>query len=105
MHSTGQLHKGGTNTGVFLLLTADAPHDVAIPDIPHSLGTLQRAQAIGDFRSLQARGRRVIRLHLEQDIARGLDILIRAGNAKSETFKRYCVFYETRSPVAWRSSQ
>ncbi|MCZ6874351.1 MAG: bifunctional transaldolase/phosoglucose isomerase [bacterium] len=76
LHSTGQLHKGGANSGVFLLLTADTPQDLSIPDASYGFATLQRAQALGDFRSLNARGRRVIRLHLGQDIEGGLQKLI-----------------------------
>jgi transaldolase/glucose-6-phosphate isomerase len=64
LHSTGQLHKGGANTGVFLMLTADPKEDLPIPGEPFSFGTLELAQALGDFASLEAAGRRVIRLHL-----------------------------------------
>jgi hypothetical protein len=63
LHSTGQLHKGGPDCGVFLQLTADARRDLPIPGWSESFGTLIAAQALGDLRSLQARGRRVLRLH------------------------------------------
>ena len=64
LHSTGQLHKGGANSGVFLLITA-APHgDVPIPGEPFSFGTLELAQAVGDFNSLDAAGRRALHAHL-----------------------------------------
>jgi transaldolase/glucose-6-phosphate isomerase len=63
LHSTGQLHKGGPTTGVFLQLTAGPRRDLPIPGWPESFGTLIAAQALGDLRSLQARGRRVLRLH------------------------------------------
>jgi len=63
LHSTGQLHKGGPDSGVFLQLTADAQRDLPIPGWSESFGTLIAAQALGDLRSLQARGRRVLRLH------------------------------------------
>jgi len=63
LHSTGQLHKGGPGCGVFLQLTADARRDLPIPGWSESFGTLIAAQALGDLRSLQARGRRVLRLH------------------------------------------
>ena len=65
LHSTGQLHKGGANNGVFLLVTA-APHqDVGpIPGETFSFGTLELAQAIGDFSSLDAAGRRAVHAHL-----------------------------------------
>jgi len=64
LHSTGQLHKGGPDSGVFLQITADPAKDLPIPDWPESFGTLIAAQALGDLASLQARGRRAIRLHL-----------------------------------------
>jgi len=64
LHSTGQLHKGGPNTGVFLLVTAGAPADAAIPGQPYTFATLERAQALGDFASLDAAGRRAVHLHL-----------------------------------------
>ena len=64
LHSTGQLHKGGPNTGVFILITA-APHaDIPVPGQPFSFGTLELSQALGDFASLEASGRRALHLHL-----------------------------------------
>jgi glucose-6-phosphate isomerase len=63
LHSTGQLHKGGPANGVFLQLTAEPHRDLPIPGWQESFGTLIAAQALGDLRSLQARGRRVLRLH------------------------------------------
>ena len=62
LHSTGQLHKGGPDTGVFLQLTADPSKDLPIPGWPETFGTLITAQALGDLASLQGRGRRVMRL-------------------------------------------
>ncbi len=64
LHSTGQLHKGGPETGVFLQITADPSKDLPIPGWEESFGTLITAQALGDLASLQARGRRALRLHL-----------------------------------------
>jgi len=64
LHSTGQLHKGGANNGVFLVFTADEAADLKIPDLGYSFGTLVRAQALGDIESLVAKGRRVLHLHL-----------------------------------------
>ncbi|HET6745615.1 MAG TPA: transaldolase, partial [Candidatus Limnocylindria bacterium] len=63
LHSTGQLHKGGPDSGVFLQLTADPQRDLPIPGWSESFGTLIAAQALGDLRSLQSRRRRVLRLH------------------------------------------
>ena len=70
-HSTGQLHKGGPPTGIFLQLTAEPRRDLPIPGWPETFGTLIAAQAAGDLAALQARRRRVIRLHLA-DPAAGL---------------------------------
>jgi transaldolase / glucose-6-phosphate isomerase len=71
-HSTGQLHKGGANTGLFLQFVADVHNDLSIPDAPYTFGTLKAAQALGDLQSLQAHGRRGIRIDLHDDIAAGL---------------------------------
>ena len=64
LHSTGQLHKGGPNSGVFLLISATPAEDLPIPGEPFSFGTLELAQAIGDFASLDAAGRRAVHAHL-----------------------------------------
>ena len=64
LHSTGQLHKGGPNSGVFVLISATPLEDVAIPGEPFSFGTLELAQAVGDFASLEAAGRRAVHAHL-----------------------------------------
>ena len=64
LHSTGQLHKGGANSGVFILITATPHEDLPIPGEPFSFGTLELAQALGDFASLDAAGRRALHVHL-----------------------------------------
>ncbi len=64
LHSTGQLHKGGPNTGVFVLITADGAEDLPVPGEPFSFGVLEMAQALGDFQSLERTGRRAVHLHL-----------------------------------------
>ena len=64
LHSTGQLHKGGPNTGVFIMVTATPREDPLIPREPFSFGTLELAQALGDFASLDAAGRRALHVHL-----------------------------------------
>jgi len=66
LHSTGQLHKGGPNTGVFLQITSSGGEDLEIPGTPYSFGTLFAAQARGDLEVLQAHGRRALRVHLEE---------------------------------------
>lgn len=72
LHSTGQLHKGGNNHGVFFLVTTDDAPDIAIPDAPYSFGTLFNAQALGDLKALQDHKRRALRLHLKGDVKAGL---------------------------------
>ena len=64
LHSTGQLHKGGPNTGLFLVVTADTRDDMPIPEMAWTFGELHRAQARGDVRALLARGRRVAHVPL-----------------------------------------
>ena len=66
LHSTGQLHKGGPNTGLFLVITTDDAEDLAIPEQGRTFGELKRAQARGDIRALLARGRRVAHVHLSR---------------------------------------
>jgi glucose-6-phosphate isomerase len=74
LHSTGQLHKGGPDSGIFLQLTADPSKDLSIPGWEESFGTLIAAQALGDLASLQKRGRRALRLHFGE-LDAGLDRL------------------------------
>lgn len=66
LHSTGQLQKGGPNCGVFLVISADELKDISLPagSEAESLGTLAKAQAIGDAATLAERGRRVVSVHL-----------------------------------------
>ena len=66
LHSTGQLHKGGPNTGLFLVVTTDDAEDAEIPETGFTFGRLKRAQARGDIRALLARGRRVAHVHLRR---------------------------------------
>ncbi len=72
LHSTGQLHKGGPNTGIFIQLTADHPEKIAIPGRPYSFGTLADAQSVGDLQALLELGRRAGRVHLGADPASGI---------------------------------
>jgi transaldolase/glucose-6-phosphate isomerase len=72
LHSTGQLHKGGPDTGVFLQVTAADKVDLPIPEQSYTFSTLKAAQALGDFRSLSSRGRRAIRVDLGADALAGL---------------------------------
>jgi hypothetical protein len=66
LHSTGQLHKGGPNTGLFLQVVDDPGEEIPIPGKPFGFRRLLRAQAAGDYVSLQERGRRVARIHIEE---------------------------------------
>lgn len=64
LHSTGQLQKGGPNSGVFLILSADELKDIPLKQEAESLGSLAKAQAEGDLVTLASRGRRCVHLHL-----------------------------------------
>jgi len=66
LHSTGQLHKGGPPTGLYLQVVDDTGDEIPIPNQPFGFGKLIRAQAAGDFASLQERGRRIARVRLEE---------------------------------------
>jgi glucose-6-phosphate isomerase len=88
LHSTGQLHKGGPNSGVYLLISATPSQDLAIPGEPFSFGTLELAQAIGDFASLEAAGRRALHAHLpapDRTLLRDLGNGLLAGLAKTHS--------------------
>ena len=76
LHSTGQFHKGGPNTGLFLQLTADVEEDVPVPGEKYTFGLLKRAQAQGDLEALHEHDRRAIRVHLGTDVQSGLERLI-----------------------------
>jgi transaldolase/glucose-6-phosphate isomerase len=84
LHSTGQLHKGGPNSGVFFQITYDPPYDMEIPGMG-KFGVLERAQALGDFESLDKRDRRGARIHLGADADAGLRKLAEAVDAALTT--------------------
>ncbi len=73
LHSTGQLHKGGPNKGAYIQVTCEPRRDLPIPGRPFSFGTLIKAQAMGDFQSLEKHGRRAIRLHITGDHGEGVE--------------------------------
>jgi hypothetical protein len=83
LHSTGQLHKGGPNTGVFILITAAPALDLPIPGERFSFATLELAQALGDFASLDSTGRRALHVHLPSpdgpQLVKTLELLIANG--------------------------
>lgn len=66
LHSTGQLHKGGANNGMYLQITAEPTHDLPIPGWGLTFGIMERAQALGDLEALQAQDRRALRIHLPE---------------------------------------
>jgi len=80
LHSTGQLYKGGPNSGVFLQITCDDAVDILVPGQKYTFGVVKAAQARGDFAVLADRGRRALRVHLGKDIAAGLATLADAVN-------------------------
>ncbi len=75
LHSTGQAHKGGPASGLFLLVTGEARDDLPVPGQRLTFGQVIAAQARGDFEVLCARGRRALRVHLAGDPAAGLERL------------------------------
>jgi len=85
LHSTGQAHKGGPASGVFLQLTCDDARDLPVPGQRYSFGVVKAAQAAGDFAVLAARGRRLLRVHLRGDVGQGLLALHRELEAALAT--------------------
>ena len=77
LHSTGQLHKGGANSGIFLVLTCDTEEDVPAPGYPFSFGELNRAQWMGDLQALRVLGRRAAWVNLGTDPCAGVTDLAR----------------------------
>jgi transaldolase/glucose-6-phosphate isomerase len=75
LHSTGQLHKGGADNGVFIQMSGGGGDDIPIPGEKFSFGALVRAQAIGDYVSLASRNRRLVSVNLGADPDRGLQTL------------------------------
>jgi hypothetical protein len=70
LHSTGQLHKGGPATGVFLMISAEPLADLPVPGESYSFAVLEQAQASGDFASLDSSARRALHVRLPRpDVA------------------------------------
>ena len=82
-HSTGQAYKGGPNSGVFLQITCDDPHDLNVPGHSYTFGVVKAAQASGDLEVLVERDRRALRVHLKS-VDAGLAELGRAVDAALE---------------------
>ena len=81
LHSTGQLHKGGPNIGLFLQLVDEPAERVPVPETDYSFEALIRAQALGDLLALKQRGRRVLRVNLGTNAPRELNGLVEALHA------------------------
>jgi len=81
LHSTGQLHKGGPKTGLFLQIVQDDSKDVKIPGQPYSFSVLKQAQSLGDLQSLTSRRLPVLRVTLGRDSAAGWRALTAAAKS------------------------
>lgn len=88
LHSTGQLQKGGTNTGLFLILSGSEVYDIPVPGAGYSLGELEVAQSKADLETLSSKGRRALHLHL---IDTDADTLWRLAHAFEEAGTRIAV--------------
>lgn len=89
LHSTGQLHKGGPNAGLFLQLLERMVPDVPVPGKPYTFGTLAQAQAIGDFQSLQTHQRPVVHIEIgKQGVATIGSLSRKPGRPKAARKKR-----------------
>ena len=78
LHSTGQLHKGGGPNGIFIIITAEEPADLNIPEEPFTFGILKDAQALGDYRSFANKKLRMIHIQMKGTVAKGLHQLSEA---------------------------
>jgi len=76
LHSTGQLHKGGPDTGLFLQITMTQPCRIPIPGAPYTFDILADAQALGDLQTLLSLRRRVVRIHLNSGDAAALTRMV-----------------------------
>jgi len=75
LHSTGQLHKGGPNSGLFLQVVDEPNIDLPVPETDYDFKALIKAQSLGDYQALMERERRVLRINLETDVQKGLERL------------------------------
>jgi transaldolase/glucose-6-phosphate isomerase len=73
LHSTGQLHKGGPNQGLFLQFVDDPKEDVPVPGTDYTFKRIIQAQSLGDYQALRQRGRRVLRIDLGRNVETGLE--------------------------------
>jgi transaldolase / glucose-6-phosphate isomerase len=87
LHSTGQLHKGGDDNGLFIQVTAQDPKDVEIPGSGYGFATLKNAQALGDFQALKEHGLRALRLRLTK-VAADLAVIAKMIRGKGALSKK-----------------
>jgi transaldolase/glucose-6-phosphate isomerase len=106
LHSTGQLHKGGANNGVFVQFTAADATGVPVPGEAYSFGTLKAAQALGDYQALLAHGRRALRVDLGTQIEAGLRAALAAisGPAPKKTAAKSTAKKGTKKALSRKSS-
>jgi len=76
LHSTGQLFKGDSGKGIFVIFSSDVKEDAAIPNQPYTFKDLVQAQALADFKALEEKGRRVVKIHLPADNIKALKDLL-----------------------------
>ena len=88
LHSTGQLHKGGPATGLFLQLIEKMAPDVPVPDAPYTFGTLAEAQSVGDWQSLRTHQRPVVRVQLGRQPQAQIKTLGLASSRRSRPRRR-----------------
>jgi transaldolase/glucose-6-phosphate isomerase len=79
LHSTGQLHKGGPNSGVFIQLVDAPAASVPVPETEHTFEAIIAAQAAGDHQALRDAGRRVLRIDLGSDRLGSISSLVAAA--------------------------
>lgn len=77
LHSTGQLFKGDAGKGIFVVFSSDVKEDAVIPSQPYTFKDLCQAQALADFKALEEKGRRVIKIHLPVNISEALKELLK----------------------------
>jgi glucose-6-phosphate isomerase len=84
LHSTGQYHKGGPRTGVFVVISAGSPDDLSVPGRSYTLGVLNRAQAAGDVAALRSHGRPVVHVALPDPGGAHVEAVAQALRALAE---------------------
>jgi hypothetical protein len=85
LHSTGQLHKGGPPSGLFLQVTGDDADDVPVPGAGRGLATVKAAQALADAEALRGAGRRIARVHLRGKAPQALARLVKLARELSKS--------------------